>query len=164
VKAASRLVSFVPRMAGDALVAVGVILLWRTAPALWDEREVSPIALIGALFVLGGAVLVWRRATATARLMRVRSRTDGKFVELEQQLADKKVALRVDEDARAWIAEKGYDPKMGARPMARVIQNHIKKPLANELLFGTLVGGGSVRVHVEGDGLAFAIDGAKQPR
>jgi ATP-dependent Clp protease ATP-binding subunit ClpA len=80
-----------------------------------------------------------------------------KFVfELEQQLAEKKVALTVDADARAWLAERGYDPQMGARPMARLIQNEIKKPLANELLFGALVNGGSVRVYVEGAGLAFA--------
>jgi ATP-dependent Clp protease ATP-binding subunit ClpA len=79
-----------------------------------------------------------------------------KFVfELEQQLAEKKVALTVDADARAWLAERGYDPQMGARPMARLIQNEIKKPLANELLFGALVNGGSVRVYVEGKGLAF---------
>jgi ATP-dependent Clp protease ATP-binding subunit ClpA len=91
----------------------------------------------------------------------IKSVVDKFIFELEQQLADKKVALTVDADARAWIAEKGYDPKMGARPMARVIQNHIKKPLANELLFGALVGGGSVRVHVEGHDLGFAIDGGK---
>jgi len=79
-----------------------------------------------------------------------------KFIfELEQQLAEKKVALAVDADARAWLAEKGYDSQMGARPMARVIQNHIKKPLANEILFGALTNGGSVRVYVEGDDLSF---------
>jgi ATP-dependent Clp protease ATP-binding subunit ClpA len=79
-----------------------------------------------------------------------------KFVfELEQQLADKKVALTVDADARAWLAQKGYDPMMGARPMSRIIQNHIKKPLANELLFGSLANGGSVRVYADGDALAF---------
>jgi ATP-dependent Clp protease ATP-binding subunit ClpA len=84
----------------------------------------------------------------------------NKFIfELEQQLADKKVDLAVDEDARAWIAQKGYDPKMGARPMARVIQDHIKKPLANELLFGALAGGGAVRVLVEGEGLGFELEG-----
>jgi ATP-dependent Clp protease ATP-binding subunit ClpA len=70
--------------------------------------------------------------------------------------------LTIDADARAWLAEKGYDPKMGARPMARVIQNHIKKPLANELLFGDLVAGGSVRIHVEGDALAFDINGERR--
>jgi ATP-dependent Clp protease ATP-binding subunit ClpA len=81
-----------------------------------------------------------------------------KFIfELEQQLAEKKVALTVDADARAWLAQKGYDPAMGARPMARVIQNHIKKPLANELLFGALANGGSVRVYAKEDSLAFAF-------
>ncbi|KAA6187744.1 ATP-dependent Clp protease ATP-binding subunit ClpA [Thiohalocapsa marina] len=86
-----------------------------------------------------------------------------KFIfELEQQLADKKVALVVEPDAKAWIAEKGYDPKMGARPMARVIQNHIKKPLANELLFGDLVGGGKVTVTLgKDDELAFRFDREK---
>jgi ATP-dependent Clp protease ATP-binding subunit ClpA len=72
------------------------------------------------------------------------------------------VSLTIDADARTWLASKGYDPKMGARPMARVIQNHIKKPLANELLFGDLVTGGSVRIYVEGEALAFDING--EPR
>jgi len=79
-----------------------------------------------------------------------------KFIfELEQQLADKKVALSVDANARAWLAEKGYDVRMGARPMTRVIQNHIKKPLANEILFGSLTNGGTVRVFVMDGDLAF---------
>ena len=78
---------------------------------------------------------------------------------LEQQLVEKRVALTVDADARAWLAERGYDRQMGARPMARVIQSHIKKPLANELLFGTLANGGSVRVYVDGDELAFDLKG-----
>ena len=94
----------------------------------------------------------------------IKSVVDKFIFELEQQLADKKVALTVDAGARAWIAERGYDPKMGARPMARVIQNHIKKPLANELLFGSLIGGGSVRVYVDPEGaLGFAIDGGRAP-
>lgn len=85
-----------------------------------------------------------------------------KFIfELEQQLLDKKVHLTIDQDARAWIAEKGYDSQMGARPMARVIQNHIKKALASEILFGSLVGGGTVRVHIEGDAIAFDIQSTK---
>ncbi len=91
----------------------------------------------------------------------IKSVVDKFIFELEQQLLDKKVHLTVDAPARAWIAEKGYDPRMGARPMARVIQNHIKKPLANELLFGSLVGGGAVRVTVDGDALGFDIDSAK---
>jgi len=93
----------------------------------------------------------------------IKSVVDKFIFELEQQLLDKKVSLAVDAAARAWIADKGYDPKMGARPMARVIQDHIKKPLANELLFGSLAGGGAVRVYVEAEGLAFEIDAAKAP-
>ena len=92
----------------------------------------------------------------------IRSVVDKFVFELEQQLEEKKVSLTIDADARTWLASKGYDPKMGARPMARVIQNHIKKPLANELLFGDLVTGGSVRIYVEGEALAFDING--EPR
>ncbi len=81
-----------------------------------------------------------------------------KFVfELEQQLLEKRVQLVVDKPAKDWLAKKGYDPAMGARPMARVIQEHIKKPLANELLFGKLVHGGRVRVYVADEQLAFEI-------
>jgi ATP-dependent Clp protease ATP-binding subunit ClpA len=87
---------------------------------------------------------------------------DKFLFELEAQLAEKKVALVVEPDARAWLADKGYDPKMGARPMARVVQNHIKKPLANELLFGELVGGGTVVVRLgDDDELRFSFDTEK---
>ena len=65
----------------------------------------------------------------------------------------------LEPDARLWLAEHGCDPKMGARPMARLIQEKIKKPLANDLLFGKLVRGGQVRIYVENDNLAFAIEG-----
>ncbi len=82
----------------------------------------------------------------------------NKFIfELEAQLHERGVTLEVDDEARLWLAEKGYDPKMGARPMARVVQEHIKKPLADELLFGRLTHGGQVRVRLEGDGLAIEI-------
>jgi ATP-dependent Clp protease ATP-binding subunit ClpA len=82
----------------------------------------------------------------------------NKFIyELESQLADRNVTIDVDEAARMWLAEKGYDPKMGARPMARVVQEFIKRPLADELLFGRLIGGGHVEVRVEDDSLAVAI-------
>ncbi len=76
---------------------------------------------------------------------------DKFLVAFELQLNEKKVTLTVDKDARIWLAEKGYDPKMGARPMARVIQEHLKKPLANELLFGDLTRGGHVNVTVNND-------------
>jgi len=74
------------------------------------------------------------------------------LVEAEAQLEHKRVSITVDEAARRWIAKRGYDPKMGARPMARLIQEHIKRPLAEELLFGKLVNGGHVDVTVTDDG------------
>ncbi|MBL3599620.1 MAG: ATP-dependent Clp protease ATP-binding subunit ClpA [gamma proteobacterium endosymbiont of Lamellibrachia anaximandri] len=83
-----------------------------------------------------------------------------KFIfELEGQLQEKGVTLLIDAEARVWLAEKGYDPKMGARPMARLIQEEIKKPLAEELLFGRLAGGGSVAVDVADGKLQFGIQG-----
>jgi ATP-dependent Clp protease ATP-binding subunit ClpA len=70
-----------------------------------------------------------------------------KFVlQLEAQLADRDVTIELSEPAKAWLIKHGYDEQMGARPMARVIQEHIKKPLADEVLFGKLKGGGHVRV------------------
>mgnify|MGYP002738540117 CR=1 FL=1 len=79
---------------------------------------------------------------------------DKFLVELQAQLEDKQVLLEVSPAARQWLADKGYDPAMGARPMARVIQEHIKKPLADAILFGELAGqGGVARFDVEGDGL-----------
>jgi ATP-dependent Clp protease ATP-binding subunit ClpA len=70
-----------------------------------------------------------------------------KFVlQLEAQLADRDVTIELSEPAKAWLVQHGYDEQMGARPMARVIQEHIKKPLADEVLFGKLKGGGHVRV------------------
>jgi ATP-dependent Clp protease ATP-binding subunit ClpA len=72
-----------------------------------------------------------------------------KFVfQLEAQLADRGVTIELGEDAAKWLSEKGYDERFGARPLARVIQEHIKKPLADELLFGKLEHGGTVRVFV----------------
>jgi ATP-dependent Clp protease ATP-binding subunit ClpA len=83
---------------------------------------------------------------------------DKLIVEVEAQLEQKGVSLTLDEAARRWIAEKGYDPKMGARPMARVIQEHIKRPLAEELLFGELATGGQVRVTVSADGSKLELE------
>ncbi len=82
---------------------------------------------------------------------------DKFLFELEQQLLEKKVSLTVDSEARAWLASRGYDARMGARPMSRIIREYIKKPLANELLFGQLVNGGAVRVKVEGEELGFEV-------
>jgi ATP-dependent Clp protease ATP-binding subunit ClpA len=83
---------------------------------------------------------------------------DKLIVEVESQLEQKGVSLSLDDAARRWIAKEGYDPKMGARPMARIIQEHIKRPLAEELLFGKLAGGGQVRVSVSEDGTKLKLD------
>ncbi|GGA82186.1 ATP-dependent Clp protease ATP-binding subunit ClpA [Brucella endophytica] len=82
-----------------------------------------------------------------------------KFVlQLEAQLADRGVTFQLTDEAIAWLADKGYDERMGARPLARVIQEHIKKPLADEVLFGKLKNGGTVRVTVgEKDGVSTLL-------
>ena len=95
-----------------------------------------------------------------------------KFIfQLEAQLADRGVTIELSEGAEKWIGEKGYDEKFGARPLARIIQEYIKKPLADELLFGRLENGGTVKVLVQGKGedskLTFEIipaDPSKKPR
>jgi ATP-dependent Clp protease ATP-binding subunit ClpA len=99
---------------------------------------------------------------STATIERV---VDKLVVEVEAQLEQKGVQLSVDDEVRRWIARKGYDPKMGARPMARLIQERIKRPLAEELLFGKLAGGGSVRVSLgkDGDSLAFQSRALEEP-
>ena len=84
----------------------------------------------------------------------IKTVVDKFLVQLQSQLDDKKVFLEVDDDARLWLAENGYDAKMGARPMDRLIQEKIKKPLAEEVLFGTLAEkGGTVLVSVEDNDL-----------
>ncbi|MCP1676105.1 ATP-dependent Clp protease ATP-binding subunit ClpA [Natronocella acetinitrilica] len=92
-------------------------------------------------------------------------RVVDKFVnELVVQLRDKNVVLKVDEEARNWLAEHGYDPKMGARPMERLIQESIRKPLAEELLFGRLSAGGEVVVRVDDAGsLSFHYSTEAEP-
>ena len=85
-------------------------------------------------------------------LVSIRRVVDKLIVELEAKLGSNDVTIELDDDARDWIAERGYDEKMGARPMARVIQEHIKRPLADELLFGRLAEGGHVRVTVGDSG------------
>jgi len=72
-------------------------------------------------------------------------------LQLEAQLADRNVTIELSDEARAWLVEHGYDETMGARPMARLIQATIKTPLADEVLFGKLKGGGAVRVVVVPD-------------
>ena len=84
-----------------------------------------------------------------------------KFVrELASQLADKRVHIELDDAAKAWLADKGFEPMFGARPLARIIQEHIKRPLADELLFGRLLKGGKVLVTIDGDKPTFEIEPA----
>jgi len=85
---------------------------------------------------------------------------DKLVLELEAQLDKNGVTIELEPAARNWIATEGYDKKMGARPMARVIQEHIKRPLAEELLFGKLKDGGHVRVDVGEDGLVLIAEPA----
>jgi len=87
---------------------------------------------------------------------------DKFIMELETQLEEKGVTIDVDDEARAWLAEHGFEPAMGARPMARVIKEYIKKPLAEELLFGALEGGGHVRICVKDGKLDFAFEGKEE--
>ena len=89
---------------------------------------------------------------ASLELDSIQRVVDKLVVELEAKLGNNDVTLELDDAARDWIAERGYDPKMGARPMARVIQEQIKRPLAEELLFGSLADGGHVKISVGEDG------------
>ena len=92
-------------------------------------------------------------------------RVVDKFVmQLEAQLADRGVSIELTPAARNWLGEKGYDRLYGARPLSRIIQEHVKKPLAEELLFGKLVKGGLVRVDMVDDGLVFDIGEEPKPR
>ncbi len=77
---------------------------------------------------------------------------------------DRNVSIELTRPAAQWLSEKGYDSKMGARPLSRVIQEHIKKPLAEELLFGKLAKGGLVKVDTKDGELTLSIEKPENPR
>jgi ATP-dependent Clp protease ATP-binding subunit ClpA len=87
----------------------------------------------------------------------IRTVVDKFLVALQVQLDDKKVVLHVDEEAVDWFVSHGYDKAMGARPMLRLIQNKIKRPLAEDILFGALVQGGDVYVGVSNDDITLDV-------
>jgi ATP-dependent Clp protease ATP-binding subunit ClpA len=92
------------------------------------------------------------------------SRVVDKFIiQLEAQLADRHVVIELSDEARAWLAKKGFDRLYGARPLGRVIQEEIKKPLAEELLFGRLANGGTVRIELLDNKLSFAYPESRPP-
>ncbi len=102
------------------------------------------------------------RLDATISFQALSPETIGRVVDkfilqLEEQLADRNVTIELEPEAREWLAKKGYDKLFGARPLGRVIQEHIKKPLAEELLFGALVRGGVVHVALKEEKLAFTF-------
>ena len=87
-----------------------------------------------------------------------------KFIlQLESQLAERHVAIVLEAEARAWLAAKGHDPVYGARPLARVVQTEVRNPLTDEILFGQLEHGGTVRIALKNDALTFMIEPAEQP-
>jgi ATP-dependent Clp protease ATP-binding subunit ClpA len=91
---------------------------------------------------------------------------DKFVIQLEAQLSDRNVSIELDDRSRSWLVEKGYDKHFGARPLGRVIQENIKTPLADELLFGKLMRGGLVKITIKDDKLAFDIqpDNAKKKK
>ena len=90
---------------------------------------------------------------------------DKFIIELEQQLEDKHISISLDDATKAWLAKHGYDPKMGARPMARLIQKHIKQPLAEQMLFGELAEhGGHVQITIRDDEPALNISANTAPQ
>jgi ATP-dependent Clp protease ATP-binding subunit ClpA len=87
-----------------------------------------------------------------------------KFIlQLEAQLAERRVVIALEPEARAWLAEKGYDPVYGARPLARVIQTEVRDPLTDEILFGQLEHGGTVTIGLKDGALDFVYAPAEAP-
>jgi ATP-dependent Clp protease ATP-binding subunit ClpA len=89
---------------------------------------------------------------------------DKNLKELQAMLAEKQVTLQVLKPAEEWLADRGYEPAFGARPEARVVEQHLKKPLADAILFGALKGGGTAKVERKRDGVAITAEANKYAR
>ena len=129
-----------------------------------DQREGEDTEAIKRLFTPEFRNRLDATITFAGLTQEIVGRVVEKFVmQLEAQLADRNVTIELSSAAKEWLAERGYDRLYGARPLGRVIQEHIKKPLAEELLFGKLVKGGSVKVALRDDKLEFEFTEAAQP-
>jgi ATP-dependent Clp protease ATP-binding subunit ClpA len=100
------------------------------------------------------AIVTFRTLTASV----MESIVEKFVLQLEQQLAERHVAITLAEQARAWLAVKGYDPVFGARPLARVVQKDVRDPLTDQILFGALEHGGTVTIGVADNALTFAYE------
>ena len=130
-----------------------------------DQREGEDLAAIEKLFTPEFRNRLDAIISFSPLSRKVVLRVVEKFVlQLEAQLSDQRVIIELDPKAAEWLAEKGYEPKMGARPLSRIIQEHIKKPLAEELLFGKLVRGGIVKVGIRNNRINLKIHGPEKRR
>jgi ATP-dependent Clp protease ATP-binding subunit ClpA len=129
-----------------------------------DQREGEDTEAIKRLFTPEFRNRLDATITFAGLTQEIVGRVVEKFVmQLEAQLADRNVTIELSSAAKEWLAERGYDRLYGARPLGRVIQEYIKKPLAEELLFGKLVKGGSVKVALRDGKLEFEFTEAAQP-
>ena len=127
-----------------------------------EEREGEDTEAIKRLFTPEFRNRLDAVITFAGLTQEIVGRVVEKFVmQLEAQLADRNVTIELSSAAKEWLAERGYDRLYGARPLGRVIQEYIKKPLAEELLFGKLVKGGAVKVTLKDDKLAFEYTAAE---
>jgi ATP-dependent Clp protease ATP-binding subunit ClpA len=124
-----------------------------------DKREGDDLEAINRLFTPEFRNRLDAVITFEGLTPEIVGRVVDKFVmQLEAQLADRQVSIELSDAARKWLAKKGYDPLFGARPLGRTIQEYIKKALAEELLFGKLAKGGTVKVDLKDDALTFEFD------
>ena len=134
------------------------------------------VSLVAVFLALGIGVIMGATVIDRVTVDQLRNRLDSvvtfraltpevmesiveKFIlQLESQLTERRVAITLEPEARAWLAHKGYDPIYGARPLARVVQAEVRDRLTDEILFGRLERGGTVRIALAADALTFAFE------